>query len=133
MTVYVFDTDTCIYWLNGNPGVSKKVEKHGTDGLNITMITYAELRFGAYNSQRVRENLDNIDFFLKGVSVLPLTRQAADSFGRIKANLRQKGDIIGDFDILIAAVTMELNATLITNNLSHFRRIEKLSCENWLD
>lgn len=133
MNDYVLDTDTCIYWLKGEGKIRRKIEQVGPENLKVTIITLAELRYGAYNSQRVKENLKNINNFLRKVSVLPLDQDAADKFGKTKVDLRRKGEMIDDFDILIASITLNHGAVLITNNIEHFRRIAGLSYENWLE
>ena len=84
MKLYVLDTDICIYWLNGKESIRTKIEDVGTDGLSITVITYAELRYGAYNSQKTEKNIININNFLIGLSILPLNNEAADKFAKIK-------------------------------------------------
>jgi len=96
-------------------------------------MNFAELRFGAYNSQKVDKNLENIDNFFSKVKVLLIDQDAADRFGKIKANLRRKGEIIGDFDILIASVALRYGEILVTNNTDHFERISGLIFENWLE
>ena len=50
MTEFVLDTDTCIYWLKGEKNIREKVEQVGPENLRITIITLAELKYGAYNS-----------------------------------------------------------------------------------
>ncbi|HAO22505.1 MAG TPA: PIN domain nuclease [Desulfobacteraceae bacterium] len=132
MRHYVLDTDICIYWLNGNEHIRKKIEKAKPENLRITSVTLAELRYGAYNSQRIEENLKNIDNFLRKARVLSLDQKAADKFGEIKANLRKKGEIICDFDILIASITLRYDGILVTNNTDHFKRINELRFENWV-
>lgn len=132
MTCYVLDSDTCIYWLKGNERVRQRVTQVGPDSLSLTIITLAELKFGAYNSQRVKDNLENIDNFLRKVKVLPLNPNAADKFGAIKAYLRREGRIIEDLDILIAAITLSHGGILVTNNTDHFRRITELKYDNWI-
>jgi tRNA(fMet)-specific endonuclease VapC len=72
MIEYVLDTDTCIYWLKGEEEIREKVEQVGADSLRMTIITLAELKYGAYYSSKKRENLQNIDKFLRKVKVLPL-------------------------------------------------------------
>ena len=47
MIEYVLDTDTCIYWLKGEGKVRKKVDEVGADSLRMTIITLAELKYGA--------------------------------------------------------------------------------------
>ena len=132
MREYVLDTDTCIYWLKGKEKILKKVKQIGTESLRMTIITLAELKYGAYNSKKVNENLENIIKFLRKVRVLPLDSDAAERFGKIKTNLRKSGKIIQDFDILIASITLSHEGILITNNVDHFKRIPGLSYENWL-
>lgn len=132
MNDFVLDTDTCIYWLNGEVKVRRKVEEIGLSNLRLTIVSLAELRYGAYNSRNISENLANIRNFTRIVTVLPLNHDAADRFGSIKADLRTKGQIINDFDILIAAITLHHGGVLVTNNTEHFQRIASLNYQNWL-
>lgn len=132
MNEYVLDTDTCIYWLKGEESIRRKVEQVGADSLRTTIITLAELKYGAYYSQKVSENLENIAKFLRKVKVLPLNYDAVDRFGKIKAELRKTGRVIQDFDLLIASITLSHGGVLITNNEEHFKRIDGLSFKNWL-
>jgi len=133
MSDYVLDTDTCIYWLNGEGKIRTKVEQVGPDNLRMTIITLAELRYVAYNSQNVRENLKNINNFLRKVRVLPLDQDGSDRFGKIKVDLRKKGQMIEDFDILIASITLSHSGVLVTNNVEHFKRIAALNYVNWME
>lgn len=120
MSNYILDTNTCIYWLKGREEIRRKIEEVGTDNLRITIITLAELRFGAYNSKKIEDNLRNIDNFLKKIPIIYLSENAADKFGKIKVDLRKSGKVIDDNDILV------------TNNTEHFKRIEGLKFENWV-
>jgi len=133
--IYVWDTDTCIYWLKGQQEIRRKVQEIGKGlkgNLSITIVTLAELKYGAYRSHKVLHNLKNIDNFLQEVKVLNLNQNSADQFGKIKADLRERGNLIEDFDILIASITKVNYGILVTNNTDHFRRIEGLNLENWL-
>lgn len=102
------------------------------DNLRITIITLAELKYGAFNSQKVSENLKNINDFLGKVKVLLLDEDAAERFGKIKAGLRRTGQLIEDFDILIGSIALSHGGVLVTNNIEHFKRISGLSHENWV-
>ncbi|MDP2992232.1 MAG: PIN domain nuclease, partial [Deltaproteobacteria bacterium] len=77
-------------------------------------------------------NLSHIRDFLRKVTVLSFDEKAADRFGQVKATLRKSGEIIEDFDILIASIAIVQNAVLVTNNTNHFERIPGLHLENWL-
>ena len=129
---YLLDTDTCIYLLNGNESLKKKVKEIGVFSLAVTNSVLAELYFGAYNSKKVEENLKRIELFKKNLTILSDSEESAKQFGKIKANLKSKGKIIEDFDILIASIAFINHCVLITNNVEHFNRIDDLQIQNWL-
>ena len=129
---FLLDTDTCVYLLNGNLSLKKKVEEVGVFSLAISNSVLAELYFGAYNSKKVEDNLKRINLFKKNLTILSDSEESALRFGKIKADLRSKGKIIEDFDILIASVAIVNSCILITNNTDHFERIDDLQIENWL-
>ncbi|MFS0516396.1 type II toxin-antitoxin system VapC family toxin [Nostoc sp. UIC 10607] len=128
---YLLDTDTCIYWLKGRQPVRDKLLAVGCDEVCICVITAAELYYGAYNSNRVSENLSNAEDFIQNLPVLPLTDPALRKYGEIKAQLRRIGQTIAEFDLLIASVALAENYTLVTNNTRHYERINGLKLENW--
>ncbi|MEH2356184.1 type II toxin-antitoxin system VapC family toxin [Nostoc sp.] len=129
---YLLDTDTCIYWLNGRQSVRDKLLAVGWDEVCICVITAAELYYGAYNSNRVSENLSNAEEFIQNLPVLPLSDPALRKYGELKAELRRIGQTIAEFDLLIASVAVAENYTLVTNNTRHYSRISNLQLENWI-
>ncbi len=129
---YLLDTNSCIYLLNGNESLKRKVKEVGVYSLAVTNSVLAELYFGAYNSKKVEENLKRIELFKKNLTILSDSEESAKQFGKIKANLKSKGKIIEDFDILIASIAFINNCVLITNNVEHFNRIDDLQIQNWL-
>lgn len=130
---YIWDTNICICWLNKEKRIFGKAKEVGTANLATTIISLAELKFGAYNSTKVKKNLKNIDNMTSVVKVLPFNKEASDHFGKIKADLRKTGEIIEDMDILIASIALAYDGILVTNNLEHFERIDGLGVENWLE
>jgi tRNA(fMet)-specific endonuclease VapC len=51
-------------------------------------------------------------------------------FGHLRGSLRKHGQIIGGFDLLIAAYALRHQLTLLTNNPKHFENIVGLQIEN---
>jgi len=130
---YLWDTDTCIYFLNGNTIVAQRAVTCGLSEICITAVTVAELLFGAYNSRHVAANVTQIGKLQNAITVLDtITTTVADHFGRNKALLRRSGHPIGDLDLLIAGFALAHDLTLVTNNVEHFRRIPGLKLENWI-
>jgi tRNA(fMet)-specific endonuclease VapC len=130
---YLLDTDICIYWLKGRESVLSKVDDIGLNNIFISMITAAELFYGAYNSQSVEKNLMTAKRFIDFFDVLDLSLEASEIFGRLKAELRQQGNLIADMDLMIASVALANNLVLVTNNTRHYARIEALHLENWIN
>jgi tRNA(fMet)-specific endonuclease VapC len=129
---YLLDTDTCIYFLNGNKKLIDKIEQVPIDSLNISFISVSELFFGAYNSSNIKNNIDKVNQFTKLINVVRSDLKSENLFGKIKANLKIKGKIIEDFDIFIASIAIENDLILVTNNTSHYSRIEDIKLQNWI-
>lgn len=128
---YLLDTDICIYWLNGRPSLKDKLLAVGRDQVAISIITQAELYYGAYNSSRVQENLKRVDDFVRQIPVISLHEVTLKRFGALKSQLRQTGQPLPDFDVLIASIALTENKVLVTNNTRHYQRIPDLILENW--
>jgi tRNA(fMet)-specific endonuclease VapC len=116
--------------LNGNAQIGQKVVEVGWANIYLCGASLSELYFGAYNSQRVAENLVKVERLVQ-VQRLSFTREVMETFGQVKADLKKRGEIIGDFDILIASFALVHGCILVTNNVKHFQRITGLQIENW--
>jgi predicted nucleic acid-binding protein len=127
----VLDSDTVIYLLKGNESVIGQFLNIDPDGLATTRINYAELLYGAYNSQRVKHNLTRIKSFLAELTILEFDQQASEGFARLKADLKKQGSLIADMDLMIASICLVSESTLVTNNMRHFTRIHGLRLANW--
>jgi tRNA(fMet)-specific endonuclease VapC len=131
-TRYLLDTDTVIFWLKERyPQINRKIETLEPDCLFISTVTVAELYFGAYNSSRIGENVGLIDELVSEIQVASLGLEAGKLFGRKKADLKRKGEILPDSDLFIAAIAIANGLVLVSNNERHFSRIGELRLENW--
>lgn len=132
--MYLLDTDICIYFTNAtHPGVRARMLSTPSEDLGTTTITAAELLFGAAHSARPSEDLGTAETFLRSIKVVQFSLDAARHYARIRQNLGQRGQLIGEMDLLIAATTLAENATLVTNNVSEFSRVDGLQLENWAE
>jgi tRNA(fMet)-specific endonuclease VapC len=129
---YLLDTDTCVFWLRGHPPVREHLAEIDPQTVAISVVTLAELRYGAAYSARPHDNHQAINAFIFAIPVLDLVPEAADAFGDLKSDLRRKGLLIEDMDLLIAATALAHDLTLVTNNMAHFERIPHLRLENWV-
>jgi len=129
---YLWDTDTCIYYMNGNDNIRRKVKAVGSREICTTIITIAELKFGAYHSAKITANLERIAVLQKKLTLLyEINDPITTIFAEHKSLLKKKGITVGDFDLLIAAFALHHNLAVVTNNISHFKQISDLKIENW--
>lgn len=105
--------------------------EHGTR-IIVPAIVLHELLFGVEKSARRTENKRLLDQFLSSPMDLPAfdAHDAADA-AEIRAWLQSKGTPIGPYDVLIAAQARRRGATLVTANVKEFRRVPRLSVEDW--
>lgn len=64
--------------------------------------------------------------------IIPLTDEMIIKAADLYADLKERGELISDADILIAASALVHKLAVVTNNEEHFKRIAGLRVENWL-
>ena len=128
---YLLDTDICVYWLKKDDCIEQNAISVGLENIAISFMTLSELYYGVHKSQRVDENLSAISILTAKISVIESNAQICARFGKLKVFLEKQGMIIDDADLFIAACVLTTEATLVTNNTRHFKRIEELRPQNW--
>ena len=123
---YLIDTDTVADWLNNRPEAVRLLAVLQPEGLAISLITYGEVYDGIYYGRDPGSAERTFGRFLRGVTVIPLTRTIMKRFASIRGHLRRQGFMVQDPDLLIAATALTHDRTLVTRNLRHFQRIPNL-------
>ncbi len=129
---YMLDTNICIYIIKKKRRkVLETLKTLDIGDVCISTITLAELEYGVKKSQQKEKNKIALINFLTPIEILSFSDSAAVIFGEIRASLEKEGQIIGAYDLLIAAHALSENLILITNNAGEFSRIPGLSLQNW--
>lgn len=130
--IYLLDTNTCVTLLRRlNPTLEQRIAALPPDVLALCPVVEAELYIGAYRSARVQHNLTQVQQFVQQFTTLPCDRAAAQQAGLINADLTARGTPIGPYDLLIAAIALAHNATLVTHNVREFSRVTRLQYVDW--
>ena len=131
--MYMLDTNTCIYILKRRPKeVLEKFVKIRRDQFCLSIVTYAELKYGAERSLSKKMNLEIIEEFAARLNVLPWDEDAANQYAKIRYYLEKKGNPIGNMDLMIASHALSRGFRLVTNNQKEFNRVPGLKVENWI-
>jgi len=128
---YMLDTNICIYLIkNHPPQVLRRLEALNQGGAVMSVVTYAELRAGLEIQTANREQDERALSLLVGrIPVLPFTQSDAESFGVLRAAVRDRSR--NAMDRLIAAHAVNSGVTLVTNNEADFKDYPGLVVENW--
>ena len=130
---YMLDTNICIYIAKNKPiSVLEKFKTLQVNQIFMSLITYGELYIGAEKSQYKQKTLQKLENLIQIIPVIPMSCAVGSIYGKIRADLEVKGEIIGNNDLWIAAHAIERELTLVSNNLKEFSRISELSLENWV-
>lgn len=134
MIEYLLDTNMVIALIGRKSDAAlTRLDRARPGSVAVSSIVAHELYFGAYKSQKVSHNLETLRLLFADVPILDFDREDARTAGDIRASLASKGMPIGPYDVLIAGQAKNRRLTLVTNNLSEFRRIEELPLEDWTE
>ncbi len=123
---YLIDTDWIIHYLLGAKPVREKLQQFRSEGLAVSVISLAEVYEGVFYSRDPEASRKGFEDFLENVSILGVDEEVCRMFARERGKLRKQGNLIGDFDLLIASTCLFHELTLLTNNVRHFERVDGL-------
>lgn len=135
--MFVLDTTAFSAAMRNEPEMVAFLKKFNPGNIRVVPPVVAEIEYGI---ERISPSAKKYlllsaqkERLLKLIEVLPWISESSVYFGKIKAGLESSGRLIDDFDIAIAAIAMSHSVHVVTSNLSHFKRIEGLSCQHWIE
>lgn len=131
---YMLDTNICIYAIKHKPEkVFHKLQEVDPEDVCVSSVTYAELVHGVEKSAAVEKNRLALSMLLANIEIKNFDTDAADCYGKIRADLEKKGTPIGPLDMMIAGHAQSLDLTIVTSNVKEFARVDNLKIENWTE
>jgi tRNA(fMet)-specific endonuclease VapC len=129
---YMLDTNICIHLIQQHPPqVLQRLQALPQGSVVMSVVTYAELRAGLemHSSQRAQDERV-LALLVNRIPVLPFTQADAQSYGLLRAAVRERSR--DAMDRLIAAQAVSTGITLVTNNEADFKDYPGLVMENWV-
>jgi tRNA(fMet)-specific endonuclease VapC len=132
--MYLLDSNICIYIINGRPRkVVQKIKEYNPPEIKLSSISIAELEYGVSKSENREKNRQALIDFASAFDIVDFNDDDAEIYGLIRADLEKKGQVIGPYDMQIAAQAISRNMVLVTNNVKEFCRVKNLKIENWAE
>jgi len=130
---YLFDTDHAVALPRNHPAIHSKIDVLPNEvDLYTSVITAAELFYGAYGAKDAARRVEEVKRFLADVEILGLDLEGSEIYGTLKARLRAQGQLIADNDLYIASIALRHDLILLTGNVRHYERVPGLRLETWL-
>jgi len=126
------DTNIISYYFNGNIIIKEKLLETIDNDENIytTVINIYEILKG-FRWKNNKKKEQQFKEFLKDVIIFTIDDDVINIASDLYSSLRKVGKTIGDADILIAAIVIKNNGTLVSNNTKHYKNIKQLKLINW--
>jgi tRNA(fMet)-specific endonuclease VapC len=133
---YMLDTNICIYLIKSQPPqVLKRLQHLKRGDAVMSVVTYSELCAGLEMHSEGRSiderEVDKraLTMLSERIPVIPFTKVQAESYGVLRAAVRERNR--DTMDRLIAAHAVSTGLTLVTNNTPDFQGYPGLTLENW--
>lgn len=120
--MYCLDTSILVDIIRGDQVLGDKIDNLMGEGIifYITPITLCELYRGAYGHAQKENKLAEINSFITNFGLLDLDSISCDYFGKTYSILKKSGKMTGEFDLIIASITLANDLILITRNKKDF-------------
>ncbi|MEX2560124.1 MAG: type II toxin-antitoxin system VapC family toxin [Pirellulales bacterium] len=128
---HLLDTNICSAHMRHPSGLAHRFFQYA-GGIAIPTVVLAELYAGAYKHPNPPKLLGLIADLLREVTVLDFDSAGAEQFGKVQGGLMQQGISVPTADLMIAAVALVYNLTLVTNNTADSQNIPGLRLDDWL-
>ncbi len=144
--MYLLDTTHCLSLIWGL--IDEKLKSLDKAFVSACVVSSGELIFGAFKSEQVSDNLQEVFDFLNDIIVYKIDNETAIVYGKLKNEILErfgpkdrrkrrgfKVESLGfkDNDLWIAAVAIQHNLILVSSD-SHIMRLSgvvELRVENW--
>ena len=117
--------------MRNHPNVVNRMSVAARGDTVISTITSYELYTGIAKCVSPDKEQAKVDLLLQTVIELPFDQAAAHEAGRIRGLPESQGEMIGPYDVLLAAHALAAGLVLVTANTSEFQRVPGLTVENW--
>ncbi len=132
--MYLLDTNTISELMKQNSHTWECLLSQKPKDVFMCEVVVSEILFGLQllkDSKKKRLLQKEFLPLTETIQIAPWDRETSYKFAEIKSNLFQKGKLITDLDIIIAAHAQRYDYILVTDNIKDFERISKLKIINW--
>ncbi|HEY2412960.1 MAG TPA: type II toxin-antitoxin system VapC family toxin [Pirellulaceae bacterium] len=133
MKGYLLDTNHVSKAVRRDSPLHERIYREKQRGLRVgtCVPVLCEIESGRLNVADPIAYRKGLAKLLTKILLWPLTETTAEHFGEIDQDLRRRGRLLSQVDIMLAALCRELDLALVTTD-KDFAALTWLNTENWL-
>ncbi len=129
---YLLDTCVISDFIKAEKNTLSKLKNTPPSDIAVSSITVMEIQYGLTLNPKYRQAMESVILdFLASITVLDYTQGDAEKTAGARAQLKQQGQPIGSYDILLAGVAINNQLIFVSSNTREFMRVSGLILENW--
>jgi tRNA(fMet)-specific endonuclease VapC len=129
---YLLDTNAWIIYLKDpDSEVRKRLLTVSPQDIVTCSIVVSELLHGAEKYGDRHKRVTMVQTLLAPFQCLPFDEVDASYYATLRHTLEVRGEVIGPYDLQIAAICLRHQLTLGPNNVTEFTRVQGLTVQNW--
>jgi tRNA(fMet)-specific endonuclease VapC len=129
---YLLDTCTLSDYLKGDVNTMQRLKQEKPYNVFVSSITRFEIEYGLQLKPSLTKKITpQLEAIYQEIKTIDFSIAEAKTAAKIRGKLKQAGNPIGYYDLLIAATALTNNLTVVTSNVKEFSRIKDLLVENW--
>lgn len=130
---YMLDTNHVSKAVRTGPVVQRRITELRAGGVKIGVCVpvLCEIEAGIQQINRPDAYHLNLERLLRQVRIWPIDRLTARLYGEIHHDLRRRGRVLSQVDIMLAALARQMKLTLVTSD-QDFEALPDITTANWL-
>jgi tRNA(fMet)-specific endonuclease VapC len=128
---FLLDTDISIAIMKGNVKTLEYLARTPRESLFVSSVSIYELFTGVAKCSKPLIEQAKVEKLTSCMQVVSFDSDSAKRAAVIRANLEARGEMIGPYDVLIAAQAVAHCLSVVTRNVREFARVETLKIIDW--
>jgi tRNA(fMet)-specific endonuclease VapC len=129
---YLLDTNHVGLAVNPGSLVRERVKELRSRGIKVgtCVPVLCEIEVGIQQVSKPSEYRSNLQRLLRQVRIWPITPDTARLYGLIYGDLKSRGRVLSQIDMMLAALCSQMNLTLVSTD-QDFSALPSISVEDW--
>jgi tRNA(fMet)-specific endonuclease VapC len=129
---YMLDTNVVSHIMQGrDAALLERLVKVPMGQAVISSVTLAELEYGLHRKGQPSRLRNALDQALLRMDVLPWDEKVATCYGELCSSLEAQGISLSDFDMMIAAHAVSVDAILVSRDKAFTKLSGRLKLAHW--